>query len=179
MANVRERAHEITHIDVNVQTMADAIVGTRNAHINGPRNIEELQYSLPVQMALSALGKGNGYQTHLDFLEGRLMLTADSEVIEFARKIHLTVSESLDQNYPRHFVADATVHFKDGSSVHLFQERATGSVSRPYPAQQFQAKLEELTNEVLGKPQADKLFGLVDAWELTRPVRDVTALLRR
>lgn len=179
LANVRERAHEITGIDANIQTMTDAIVGTRNAHIYGPRNIEELQYALPVQMALSVLGKGNGYRTHRDFLEGRLALTADSDVIEFARKIRLHVSEALDREYPRHFVADATVHFKDGSSVHLFQERATGSVLRPYPPEQFQAKLDELTNEIIGKPQADKLFGLVDAWEPTQPVGDIAALLQR
>ncbi|WP_168787890.1 MmgE/PrpD family protein [Paraburkholderia aromaticivorans] len=179
MANVREHAGEITRIDANIQTMADAIVGTRNAHIYAPRNIEELQYSLPVQMALSALGKGNGYRTHRDFLEGRLNLTADSEVIDFARKIHLTVSEALDQAYPRHFVADARVHFKDGSSEHLFQERATGSVLRPYPPAQFQAKLDELTHEVIGQRQADQLFGLIDAWEPTMSVRDITTLLQR
>ena len=33
------------------------------------------------------------------------------------------------------------------------------------------------TDEVLGKAQADRLFGLVDEWPGARPVSDLTALL--
>src|SRR5271166_897433 len=64
IAHVRNRAGEIERIDARVQTMVNSIVGTRNANIYNPRNIEEVQYSLPAQMALSVLGKGNGFQTH-------------------------------------------------------------------------------------------------------------------
>lgn len=179
MALVRDRAADIASVEARIQTMTDAIVGTQNAHIYQPRNIEELQYSLPAQMALSALGKGNGYQTHRDFLEGRLHLSADSEVIQFASRIKLHVATDLDQNYPGRFVADVTVHYKDGSSEQLFRERAKGSPINPFSREEHQAKLDELTEGVIGLSRAHDLFGIVDRLDPSTPIRDLTSLLQR
>jgi 2-methylcitrate dehydratase PrpD len=179
LAGFRSCAGDINTIDAQVQTMSDAIVGNRNAHIYAPRNIEELQYSLPVQMALSVLGKGNGYRTHRDFLEGRLQLTPESDVLDLARRIRLNVSKELDQRYPRTFVADVTVHFKDGSSRHVFVDRVTGRPDKPYTREEHQAKLDELTTDVIGGPQAARLFALVDRLSPTTSVRDLTALLHK
>jgi 2-methylcitrate dehydratase PrpD len=166
-------------VDAKIQTMCDAIVGTRNANIYGPRNIEELQYSLPAQMALSALNMGNGYKTHRDYLEGRLQLAPDSDVLQLARRIKLHVDTDLDQKYPRHFVADVTVQFRDGTSQHVFQERATGSPTKPFTRAEHQVKLDELTDEVIGRDQAAQLFDMIDRLEPGAPVGDVTSLLRR
>jgi 2-methylcitrate dehydratase PrpD len=176
MERFQPRVGEIERVDARIQTMTDSIVGTRNAQISNPRNIEELQYSLPAQMALSAFGRGNGYRTHRDFLEGRLDLSPQSEVMDLARRIKLDVARDLDERY-RFFVADVTVHFRDGSSEHHFQERAKGSPIKPFTPQEQQGKLDELTEEVIGKRQADRLFALVDEMAPTRPVTDVTALL--
>jgi 2-methylcitrate dehydratase PrpD len=178
MAQVQNRAAEIASVEARIQTMTDAIVGNRNAHIYGPRNIEELQYSLPAQMALSALGKGNGYRTHLDFLEGRLDLSPESEPIRLARKIKLTVSPEIDAQQLRHFVADVTVNYADGTSQHIYQDRATGSPIRPFTKEQFQAKLDELTEDVLGSVRAHELFALVDRMDRTTPVGALTGLLQ-
>ena len=111
--------------------MTDSIVGTRNAQIYNPRNIEELQYSLPAQMALAVLGKGNGYRAHRDFMEGRIDLSPGSEALEMTRRMKLAVNKELDGKYP-YFVADVTVHFKDGTTEHCFTERAKGSPMKPY-----------------------------------------------
>jgi 2-methylcitrate dehydratase PrpD len=178
MERYQSRAADIERVDARIQTMTDSIVGTRNAQIYNPRNIEELQYSLPTQMALAALGKGNGYKTHRAFLEGRLDLSPGSEVMQFARRIKLHVAPVLDDKY-RFFVADVTVHFTDGSSDHYFQERAKGSPIKPYTPAEFQAKLDELTEEVLGKPQADRLFALIDQMTPAQPASEVTSLLVR
>ena len=178
MEQVRGRAKDVVEVDTKIQTMADAIVGTRNAHIYQPRNIEELQYSLPVQMALSALDLGNGYKTHRDFLEGRLQLPPDSEVIQFARKIKLEVSRELDEKYGMVFVADVTVRYRDGTSQHIFVERATGSPNRPFPPEQHQAKLDELTEEVIGRKQAMQVWQLIDRLDPDTPVGAVTSLLQ-
>jgi 2-methylcitrate dehydratase PrpD len=176
MARFQDRAGEIERIDTRIQTMTDSIVGTRNAQIYEPRNIEELQYSLPAQMALSALGRGNGYKTHRAFLEGRLDLGPDSDVMRLARRVKLEVAKDLDEKYP-FFVADVTVRFKDGTSEHYFQERAKGSPIKPFTPAEHQAKLDELTDEVIGKAQADRLFALVDEMKPDRPVGEITALL--
>ncbi|MFO1189627.1 MAG: MmgE/PrpD family protein [Alphaproteobacteria bacterium] len=179
MAAVRGKTAGIESMQANVQTMTDSIVGSRNAHLYQPRNIEELQYSLPTQMALSALGKGNGYKTHRAFLDGRLQLKPGSDVIDLARRIKLHVAPELDKAYPRHFVADVTVQYKDGSSDHLFQERAKGSPTRPFTRQEHQEKLDELTDEVIGKAQADRLFALIDDPAPGQPLGEITALLYR
>lgn len=176
MQHFQDRAAEIEQIDTRIQTMTDSIVGTRNAQIYNPRNIEELQYSLPAQMALSALGRGNGYKTHRAFLEGRFDLGPDSDVMQLARRVKLEVAKDLDEKYP-FFVADVTVRFKDGSSQHYFQERAKGSPIKPFTAAEHQAKLDELTEDVIGKSQADRLFALVDEMRPDRPAREVAELL--
>jgi 2-methylcitrate dehydratase PrpD len=176
MEHFTNRAADIERVDARIQTMTDSIVGTRNAQIYNPRNIEELQYSLPAQMALAALGKGNGYRTHRAFMDGKVDLSQDGEIMQLARKVKLEVSKELDEKY-RFFVADVTVHFKDGSSEDYFQERAKGSPIKPFTTEFFQTKLDELTEEVIGKDQADRLFALVDEMRPDRPASEVMALL--
>jgi len=176
MEPFRARAADIVAIDAKVQTMTDAVVGNRNAHIYQPANIEHLQYSLPAQMALAVLGKGNGYKTHRAVLDGTLDLSPESEVIRFARTIKLHLAPELDDRY---FVADVTVRFRDGSSEHVYVDRVTGRPDKPFTAQQQQAKLEELTEGVIGKEQAAALFMLIDRLEPGVPVGQLTALLRR
>jgi 2-methylcitrate dehydratase PrpD len=178
MRQVQERSADIVAVDTQIQTMTDACVGTKNEHCYSPRNIEELQYALPVQMALSALGKGNGYATHRSFLQGDLKLDEESDVIRLARKINLSVSPELDRRHVRNFVADVTVRFNDGSSEHIFVDRAKGMPSNPFTPEEHRAKLNELAYVVIGKPQADRLFDLVERLEPSSPVRDLAALLR-
>ncbi|HSV82134.1 MAG TPA: MmgE/PrpD family protein [Ramlibacter sp.] len=178
-AALRERAHEIESIDVKLQTMVDSVVGTSNENIYQPRNIEELQYSLPAQMALAACGKGNGYRTHLDFLEGRLQLQPDSDVIQLARKMKLEVSKELDEKYGMRFVADVTARYRDGSTQRVFIDKVPGRAEQPYTPEQHRAKLDELTVEVIGAERSTRLFELVDRLDPNTPVGELTALLRQ
>jgi len=178
MAGVQSRVADIVAVDAKIQTMADAIVGNRNAHIYQPRNIEELQYSLPAQMAMAALGKGNGYRAHRDFMEGKLDLSPSGEVIQLAKRIKVSVSRELDEKYGMTFVADVDVHYRDGKSEHIFVEGSTGSPNRPFTPEQHRAKLDELTETVVDKSQATKLFALVDRLDPATPVKDVTSLLK-
>jgi len=172
------RAGEIESIDVQLQTMVDSIVGTRNENIYQPRNIEELQYSLPAQMALAATGLGNGYRAHLDFLEGRLQLPPDSPAIQLARKMTLRISTALDEKYPMRFVADVTARFRDGSSQRVFIDSVPGRADAPYTPEQHRAKLVELTEEVIGMAQTDRLLEMVDRLDPATRVNALTTLLR-
>jgi 2-methylcitrate dehydratase PrpD len=178
MKRLQHRAADIVEVDTLIQTMTDACVGTKNEHRYLPRNIEELQYALPVQMALAALGKGNGYATHRSFLEGELKLDEDSDVIRLARKIKLRVSPDLDQRHVRDFVAELTARFGDGTSEHIFLDVAKGMPANPFTPEEHRAKLNELAYVVVGKPQADRLFDLVERLEPTMPVSELTTLLR-
>lgn len=172
------RAGEIEAIDVQLQTMVDGIVGNRNENLYQPRNIEELQYSLVAQMALALTGQGNGYRTHLDFLEGRLQLPPESSAMQLGRKIKLRVSTALDDAYPMRFVADVTARFRDGSTQHVFIDKVPGRADAPYTPEQHRAKLVELTEEVIGADQTDRLLAMVDRLDPTTRVSELTALLQ-
>jgi 2-methylcitrate dehydratase PrpD len=176
MERFKSRAAEIDYVDAKIQTMTDSIVGTRNAQIYNPRNIEELQYSLPGQMALAVLGEGNGYKSHRAFLEGHLDFGPDSAAMAMTQRMRLQIEKSFDERYP-YFVADVTVHYRDGTTEHYFQERAKGSPLIPYTPEEHQAKLDELTVDLIGRDQAQQLFSLVDEMKPDRPASEVTALL--
>lgn len=179
MAAVRERAAEVVSVDAKIQTMTDLCVGNLNAQLYDPGNIEELQYSLTTQMALSALGLGNGYATHMKYLRGELSLSSESDVIRFGRRIKLQVDADLDEQYPRDFVADVTAHYRDGTSEHIFLDRAKGMPSDPFTPDEQRGKLTELTHGVIDPEQAEALFALVDRLDPATPVSALTALVRR
>ena len=132
---------------------------------------------LELILGFAALGKGNGYKTHRAFMDGKVDLSPNSEIMSFARRIKLNVSKDLDDKY-KFFVADVTVHFKNGASEHYFQERAKGSPIKPFTPEFFHSKLDELTEEVIGRKQAGELFGMVDEMRLDRPASEVMALPR-
>lgn len=176
MEKVRGRAHEIERIDTRVQTMVNSIVGTRNANIYQPRNIEEVQYSLPAQMAMSALGKGNGFSAHHAVLEGKMNLDKGSEIRDLLEKVKIEVSPELDEKY-RYFVADVTVHYKDGTSQHIFEEQSRGSPLKPFTPEEHLVKLSDLTDGVIGREQALRLWAMVDEMDPRRPAAEVAALL--
>lgn len=176
MAAISGPVSDIEAVQARVQTMTDVIVGNQNAHIYAPRNIEELQYSLPVQMALAALGYGNGYRTHLDYLEGRLQL--EGAVLTLARRIALTVDPALDQAHPRGFVADVRVRYRDGRQERLFIDKVLGRPDKPFSRRQHQDKLDDLSHDVLGAARAAEMFALIDALPSDLPVSSLTEFLR-
>ena len=178
MQQIRPRVAEVESIEARVQAMTANLAARPEAAQEGPRSIEELQFSLQLQMALSALGLGNGYATHLDFLAGRLQLPADGHVVALARRIKLQHAPELDQRFPRNFVADVVVRYRNGSSQSIFVEHALGMPGRPFTAAEHEAKLHELSFGVLGEAKARKLFALIDELDYERPVQDLTALLR-
>jgi len=178
MNSVRDRAADIVAIDAHIQAMTATLGDNPHAHRRGPRSIEELQFSLALQMAMAVLGKGNGFATHRAFLDGNLRLSEDSEVVRFAQRIRLHPSPELDARYPYNFVADVVVHFKDGTSQHLFLDCAKGMPNHPFTPQEHQAKLDELTHEFMGADRADTLFALIDRLDPATPIHELTALLR-
>ena len=178
MEQVAARADRIVAIESRIQAMTDVIVGNRNANIYTPRTIEHVQFSLPVQMALAATGKGNGYPAHRAILDGAIDVGPESDVIAFARKITLTLSDELVERYPRTFVGDATVHYADGTSEHLFTDAIRGSPLAPFTEADFRAKFDEQVPQLLGAAAADALYAAIDALDPAMPVRELTRHLR-
>ncbi|HYF16753.1 MAG TPA: MmgE/PrpD family protein [Ramlibacter sp.] len=149
------RQAEISRVHARISPAFDVVVGNANANAYDPKNIEHVQFSLPVQAAFTLLGLGNGYRVHSDYLEGRVDM---APVVAQARRVTITPAQELQQRYPGKFVADVTVEFRDGSSQHAFVEDPIGTTVRPMPEADQDAKFLDLTTDVLGGQRARSLL---------------------
>ncbi|MFD1559467.1 MmgE/PrpD family protein [Paraburkholderia silviterrae] len=150
-----ERQAEIADVHLKITPHFNVVVGTANTNAYEPKNIEHVQFSLPIQAAFTLLGKGNGFRVHHDYLQGKVDM---EPVIAMARSIRITEEPALEKQYPGRFVADVTVTFKDGRSEHVFVENPIGTDRNPMPEQEQDAKFMELTAETLGLARAQKLL---------------------
>ncbi|XAH22015.1 MmgE/PrpD family protein [Xylophilus sp. GW821-FHT01B05] len=173
MAAYTGRAHEIEQVSLRIQRLCNTLVGTVNANVYEPSNIEQVQFSLPTQVAFAMLGYGNGYQVHLDYLEGRLDMAL---VRSTARKVQISEDPDLDRRYAGKFVAQATVTLRDGANETHFVEDSVGTPDNPMPESAHDAKFMELTRNVLGEPQAAQLLRALHALDPGTRIADLTAL---
>ncbi|VWB18431.1 MmgE/PrpD family protein [Burkholderia lata] len=166
------RRDEIADIHLKITPHFNVVVGTANANAYEPKNIEHVQFSLPIQAAFTLLGHGNGYPVHRDYLAGKVDM---APVIEIARSIRITEAPALEKQYPGKFVADVTVTFKDGRTEHVFVGDPIGTDTNPMPEHEQDAKFMDLTRDVLGAERARQLLAALrelnpamKAAELTR-----------
>lgn len=167
------RKDEIASIRLKIAPHFNVVVGTANANAYEPKNIEHVQFSLPIQAALTLLGKGNGYLIHRDYLAGKLDI---EPVIATARNIHICEAPELEKNYPGKFVADITVTFHNGSSQHAFVEDPIGTDKNPMPENEQNAKFMELTSDVLGIEPAQHLLATLQALDPSMKAADLMTL---
>lgn len=156
---IRPYAHRLADIEsvqLKIQRTANTVVGAANVNAYQPKNIEHIQYSVPVQMAFALHGHGNGYRAHSDYLEGRLEMES---VMATARRVGMVEAPELDAAYPGKFVADVTVGFRDGTSEHTFVAGSFGTPDNPMPEADHDAKFLELTCDVIGTDRARTLLG--------------------
>lgn len=167
------RRTEIAGVHLKITPHFNVVVGTANANAYTPRNIEHVQFSLPIQAAFALLGLGNGYPVHRDYLAGKVDM---EPVIALARGIRITEEPALEKIHPGKFVADVTVAFQDGSSQHVFVADPIGTDTNPMPEQVQDAKFMELTEGVLGAGRARALLAALRAMDPAMKAADLTAL---
>ncbi|SAK63214.1 MmgE/PrpD family protein [Caballeronia ptereochthonis] len=167
------RRNEIADVHLKITPHFNVVVGTANANAYEPRNIEHVQFSLPIQAAFTLSGNGNGYRIHRDYLAGKVDM---APVIDMARSIRITEEPTLEKDYPGKFVADVTVTFKDGSSGHVFVEDPIGSDTNPMPEHEQDAKFMELTTDVLGAARARKLLAALRAMDPDMKTEELTSM---
>ena len=168
------RVDDIATVTLKIQRSANVVVGTVNANVYMPKNIEHVQFSLPIQMAFALLGLGNGYQVHLDYLEGKVNMDA---VVKVASLITIIETPELDEAYPGKFVADVTVNFKNGTLERVFVEDSLGTIQNPIPELDHDAKFMELTSGVLGSERATALLAALRTLRGSMPVAELTEML--
>ncbi len=167
------RLAEIETVALRVPKLVNGMVGLANAGVYAPGNIEQVQFSLPVQAAFALLGIGNGYGAHLGYLEG----TVDMErVCAVARKVHLVEDAGLDQQYPGKFVTEATVRFKDGRTESRFVENSVGTPDNPMTDEVHDLKFMELAAPVLGERRSCALLEVLHRLPGDLPVAELTRL---
>ncbi len=171
------RAAEVERLDLRIQRSANVPVGTKNANAYTPRMIEHVQYSLPVQLAFTLIGLGNGYQVHLDAKEDRLDLSGEGEILRLARRVHMVEDAQLDLQYPGKFVADVTVTFRDGSSERVFIEDSTGTVENPMSQDRLDGKFRELVDGVISPEKTEVLLKAIRDFGGDEQVATFTNLL--
>ncbi|HYF17646.1 MAG TPA: MmgE/PrpD family protein [Ramlibacter sp.] len=155
LAGLAARLAEIEDVTLRISSLCNSMVGTVNANVYTPGNIEQVQFSLPAQAAFALLGHGNGYQAHLDYLEGRIDM---ARVLATAKRVKLLEAPEFDRAYPGKFVTEATVRFVDGSSQTRFVENSVGTPDNPMEEAVHDEKFVELTSQVLGPARAAALL---------------------
>jgi 2-methylcitrate dehydratase PrpD len=149
------RLAEIAEIEARIQPSSNVVVGAANAHAYEPRNIEHVQFSLPIELAFTLLGLGNGYTVHRDYLDGKVDM---KPVMATARMIRIIEVAEFDRLYPGKLVGDVTVKFRDGTESHVFVEDSIGTLAKPMPEDEQDAKFIDLTSAVLGSGRARSLL---------------------
>lgn len=173
------RVGEIESVDLGIRESGDVVVGNSNVNAYAPQQIEHLQYSLPFQFALSALSKGNGYETHRQYLDGTLDLGPEGEIAQLAQRVRIHVSSELDEQYPTKMVADITATFADGTTDHIFVEDSVGSAPNPMSPADEDAKFRDLTATNLGAEGSEALLAAIKNPDSSSKVVDLVTLLVR
>ncbi|MCD0453088.1 MmgE/PrpD family protein [Actinocorallia sp. API 0066] len=163
------RVAEIDTVELGIQTGGDIIVGTRNANAYAPQSIENLQYSLPFQVALALLGRGNGFGTHHEYMDGRLDLSPSGEIAALANRIRITARPDLDAAHPGKWVADITVTYRDGTREHVFVDSPLGTAENPINQSDLDTKFRDLTTTALGQARAESLLTTITHGDPTLP----------
>ena len=173
LAGYAGRLEEIETVKLRIPKLSNTMVGSVNSGAYTPTNIEQVQFSLPIQAAFALLGYGNGYKSHMDYLEGML----DMELVcSAARKVTLVESPEMDKQYPGKFVTEATVIFFDGTFETSFVENSLGTPDNPMTEDAHDAKFMELTTAVLGAARASDLLAVLHELPSSLPISKLTAM---
>lgn len=176
---LNQNGNDIATVELGIQPSGDVIVGNSNAHAFEPRQIDHLQYSLPFQFSMSYLGYGNGFSTHLNYLNGKLDLGPDSEVAQLAKKITLKVDPKLEEKYPDRWVGDVTIRYVDGRRRQLSVDKPTGTQGNRLTAEALDSKFRDLTEDMLDAQASVKLLETIKSPNPQGSCREFAKLLQR
>lgn len=167
-----DRLAQIERIVVRVQT-STYVLACSNTNTFNPGNIEDVQFSLPVQLAFALVGLGNGFGPHIDYMAGKVDMDRVRQVMQ---RIQVDKAPELDARYPGRFVADLSVEFRDGQVERVMVEDPLGTPGCPLPDNQQDAKFMELTTGVLGERRAGELLRTLREFDTRLRVEDLMAM---
>lgn len=172
-----DQAQDVEKITLGIQSGGDVVIGNKNENAYAPKIIEHLQYSLPFQFALAILGKGNGFETHHAYMNGRLDLSPGSEVAQMAQKVEILRNPDLDTQYPGMWVADITLTKSNGESSHIFLDNPLGTAENPVSESDLDAKFRDLTEGAMGAERSAALLAAIKHCDAGMQARDLAAMI--
>ncbi len=168
-----DRLPKIEKIVARIQRSSNIVVGTVNANAYEPKNIEHVQYSVPIQLAFALMRYGNASRVHMDYLAGKVDMASVQRV---ARLVQLVETPELDDRYPGKLVGDISVFLTDGSEQRVFVEDSLGTPENPMSEADQDEKFLELTSRALGASRARTLLGMLRNVDGRMNVGELTAL---
>lgn len=163
------RLDAIQRVVLRAQT-SSFLLACSNTNTFNPQNIEDVQFSLPVQVAFALLGLGNGYSTHMDYMAGKLDM---EPVRDLMQRITVKKAPELDLEHPGKFVADISIEFKDGSAQRIVVDTPLGTPGNPLSDEQQNEKFLELTRDVLGEKRAAALLQTLQEFDTSLRINDL------
>ena len=163
---------DVASVRVGVVGPAMGIVAEPRARKIRPSTATDAQFSLQYSVAVALL-------TGQAFLEqfADPFLT-DEAVLAMAERVHVEHDKSLDEHYPDHFPATATVETTAGDTHSTSLETCRGEPSNPLPAAFLKEKFTTLAGRSLEAPAATALWELVGDLRAVDDVGAITAYLR-
>jgi 2-methylcitrate dehydratase PrpD len=144
-------AEEISKIEVYTFSWAKRLENSL-----GPRNIVELQYSLPYCLAAVALVDADSLLPIGDHLLGRADLSA------FSRKVSIMVDPVCEDAFPAQTMANVVVHARDTRFVSGRRE-PIGDVARPMTWEDLVSKFRRLATPSFGTADQDDIIDSLEA----------------
>jgi 2-methylcitrate dehydratase PrpD len=154
---------------VRVKTNSSAFKSV--ARIAEPATITEAQFSLPFAIGLAIRDRKI---VHDQFTIERLR---DAEVLEIARKVHISVDPQIDRCYPKHSQAHVEIETATGVVAEFVLDHP-GEAENPLPPTFIREKFRNLAKQALGEDRLTKVEEMMLNIEQVSDVRHLADLLQ-
>jgi 2-methylcitrate dehydratase PrpD len=144
------KADDIEKIELKVHSLVLELTGKK-----APKNGLEGKFSVYHASAAGIIFGAAGESEFDDDIVNR------PDMVALRQKVVATVDDGMDEA-----AVDITITCTDGRKLHLFVERAIGSMEKPMSNQQLEAKFDGLVVPVLGQQKADALKAT--SWKLSQ-----------
>jgi len=153
------RPQQVARIHLQVHPLVLELTGKKT-----PRTGLEGKFSVYHSTAVALIDGAAGEQQYSD------ARVADQTVVRLRDTVNAVVDPGLHEDQAR-----IAIHLADGRTLERFVEHAVGSKARPMSDTALEAKFRGLAEDILSKPEIDRLVEL--CWAV-QSVRDVADLAR-
>jgi 2-methylcitrate dehydratase PrpD len=138
-----------------------------------PKDMISAQMSLPFSLALTMLKGSN------DVGQYSQENIRNKSLLDFARKVKLTIDKELEKEYPKIIGAVVSMRMRNGKVLQEKVRYPKGEPENPMTQEELEGKFRSLGSKVLPKENLDKLIETVRTLEQLKDIHELTTLLHR